>query len=166
MKKIDFSVIFIAVSVIWLGIFAYLFSQFITINDEIIYIKESAKKVENITFYERNVSSLEEEYESVSVQSFTTKSASEFIAKLPKLGELSGITEMEIENTGISIEESLEINSLEIITRSQFPDVANYIDILERSKLPIQIATLKMAINGDIVDSSMSVRVYKKIIED
>ncbi len=163
--RYNFSLIFIIISFIWLAFFGYRFYQFRKINKEISRIDENSQYVENEMFYERTVRSLEIEYENVSRQTFTTKSTSEFIAKLPKIAEMSGIHSMEIENAGISVENGLEITSLNIKTVSQFPDVANFIDILERSRLPIQIASLEMiAQDGNIV-TSMSMRIYKKIIE-
>lgn len=164
-KKFNFSIIFIGISALWLAFFAFRFIQFQNINKEITRINENAQYIDNHLFYERTVRSLEIEYENVSRQTFTTKSTSEFIAKLPKIAEMSGIRSMEIENSGVSVENGLEITSLNIKTVSQFPDVANFIDILERSRLPIQIASLEMVAQDGSIVTSMSMRIYKKIIE-
>jgi hypothetical protein len=122
--------------------------------------------VENLKFVERNVQALEMRYESTSRQFFSTKSTSEFVAKLPKLAELSGITGMNMENTGVKKQGDMEITELKITTTSMFPNVANFIDILERSKLPIQIANLNMVFSGNNLNTEMSIRIYKKSFED
>ena len=60
-------------------------------------IMENRKDVDNLPFYERSIKNLLFEFENIQKQSFSTKSTSEFIAKLPKIAEFSGIGEIKIE---------------------------------------------------------------------
>jgi hypothetical protein len=164
-KKFNIPIIFIVLSLLWLAYFGFRFFQFQNINKELTRINENAQYIDNQLFYERTVRNLEIEYDNVSRQTFTTTSTSEFIAKLPKIAEMSGIRSMEIENSGVTVENGLEITSLNIKTVSLFPDVANFIDILERARLPILIASLDMIAQDGSVVTTMSMRIYKKIIE-
>ncbi len=166
MKKFNLYWIFIIVSVAWLSFFTYNFLIYNRVIRELTRIETNLKDVENIKFYERTVRSLELEFENASRQSFTSKSTSEFIATLPKIGELSGLDRIKIESQGISVENNLEITVLKISTTSLFPQIANFIDFMERSKLPIQISSLNMKFVRNKLETEISLRVYKKNIED
>lgn len=166
MKKFGFSQIFMIVSGVWVIIFAIFFFRFWNTSAEIAKIELAAEKIDNLLFYEKNIAALEIEYESVSRQSYTTKSASEFIAKLPTLAENAGIDEMTIEQSGFSAENGMEIHRLSMTAGGDFSDIADFIDILERSKLPIQIEELSMENDGGDVTAAMEMKIYKKTLED
>lgn len=166
MKRFNFYWIFIIVSVGWLAFFTYNFVIYNRINQELNRIEDNLKDVENIRFYERTVRSLELEFENASRQSFTSKSTSEFIATLPKIGELTGLDRIKIESQGVTTENDLEITVLKVSTSSLFPQIANFIDFMERSKLPIQISSLSMKFTRSKLETLMVLRIYKKNIED
>ncbi len=166
MKQFNFYIIFIALSLAWIAFFGYNFYHYNIINKELSRISDNLKDVDNIRFYERTVRSLELEFENVSRQSFTSKSTSEFIATLPKLGDLSGLDHIKIESQGVSTENDLEITVLKVTASSLFPQIANFIDFLERSKLPIQISSLEMKFVKNQLQTQMMLRIYKKNIED
>ncbi len=166
MKRNVLAFIFIVMSIIWLSFFIVYFIGYINNSNVTSSIRESEKNLENLNFYKKNSEALEMEYESISLQTFSSKSTSEFIAQLPKLGEFSGIGEMQIENTDVKKEKDYEITELKITVNSSFPNIANFIDILERSKLPIRVASLRMAFDKKKLYTEMSIKIYKKVIED
>lgn len=165
-RRIDITIIFIFISLAWAMFFTFNFIRYKKINKEIAHYTENQGQIENIKFLERNVRSLEAKFQNISKQFFSTKSTSEFVAKLPKIAEMSGIKTLKIENLGVKIENDLEITELRITTSSMFSDVANFIDILERSKLPIQIASMKMFFKKNQLNTAMVICIYKKIIKE
>ncbi len=167
MRKINITlVIFIFLSLIWLSFFSLQLFQYLKISGKLAFISNNLKDIDNLNYYKRNVENLELEFESISTQSFSSKSTSEFIAKLPKIGEFSGIDRMKIENAEVKKENGLEVTELKINTASMFPSVADFIDILERSKLPIRISALSMNYENGRLDTVMTIKIYKKMIGD
>ena len=166
MNKVSFSIIFIILSLIWLIYFSINAYSFLVNNKEIMEINEDLKEIDNLPFYERSVKNLISEFSNVSKQSFTTKSSTEFIAKIPTLAEICGIQSMKVENAGVRQENNLEITELSISTVSSFPDIANFIDLLERSQLPIQISSINMKFEDNKLYCVMTIKIYKKIIEE
>jgi hypothetical protein len=165
-KNLWGTILFLSLSLLWLISFFFQLAHFSKINHELSTLSKSFKNIENLNFYKKSVENLQREFESASIQSFSTKSSSEFIAKLPKIGEFSGIKQMKVENAEVKKENGLEVTELKITTVSRFPDVANFIDILERSKLPIQISALSMDFRGGQLNTVMTIKIYKKVIED
>jgi hypothetical protein len=161
-----FSILFCVLSLFWLGFYGWNFYVFNRTNQELSRIAEIKKEVDNLPFYDRYIKNLMLEYENIQKQSFSGKSTSEFIAKLPKIAEFSGITGLVIENAGVKSENDLEVTELHITCHSQFPDVANFIDVLERSKMPIHVQSLVMKNGEGNLTTAMVLKVYKKTVGD
>jgi hypothetical protein len=124
------------------------------------------KELDNFNYIKRNYETILAEYEAAGKQSFTSKTTAEFIANLPSIGELSGIKRILIENMGVKKQDKKEITELKITASSSFPNTANFIDTLERSKLPIQISSLSMTFQNNQLNSIMVILIYKKVVEE
>lgn len=166
MKKIKLVTIIVAASLVWLVIFGMFVGLYMSMQTDLSSIEKNAKELDNLNYVRRNYDNLLWEYDSIGSQSFSSKSTAEFISKLPTLGELTGVKRMVIENTGVKKQDKFEITELKINASSSFPNMANFIDILERSKLPIQISSLTMSFQNSQLNTVLVVMIYKKLIEE
>lgn len=162
-KRFLFPKIVIGVSVAWLVFFGFNFIYFLNSNREISRINTMMKEVDNLVFYERVLKTLRQEYEGTEKESFSAKSTSEFIAKIPKIGELSGISEMKVDNAGIRREGDIEITELKISAESSFPNIANFIDVFERSRLAVQIYNISIKYESTRLQTQVVLRIYKRL---
>lgn len=164
-QKWNKPLLFVLFSSLWVIISGLLFSGLMMMNGLINDVENSKKDLDNLNYYIRSVDSLQAEYDSISSQSFTSKSTAEFLAKLPKISEFSGIKKITIENTGIKKDSKLEVTELKISVLARFQNLASFIDILERSKLPIQISSLSIGARDDQLSAVLIIQVYKKVLQ-
>lgn len=162
--KLNFNNVFIVISAVWLLAFSYFFFNYYNMGKEISEIQGNLQEINNLNYYERRIRDLEADYDQISRQSF--KSSSEFIAVLPKIGELSGIEETQIENKGSSQDNNMEITTLEVFVKAKFPSIGNLINNLEGYKIPIQVSDLEIEYVSNAVYGKMTVKIFKKIIKE
>jgi len=123
-------------------------------------IREQQKNTGNLVFLKRTVSALKTEYENLIREGFDPKTSADFIANLPVLAEFSGIHRFAMQTKGSRTEGKQEIMTVEITMDGTFSALASFIDILERSRLPIQIESLSMERTPRWVSATMVIRIY------
>ena len=70
------------------------------------------------------------------------------------------------ENLGMHKEAKLEITDLRLTIQALFYQTADFMDLLERSRLPVQIAGFTAVSKDGKLDSELTLRIYKKVLED
>jgi hypothetical protein len=166
MKRINIPFIIILLSSVWLVFFIYNFINYQTVNTELMELQVIINDVENKNYYEKSLQSLQIEYDSLGQSGYVKKSSSEFIATLPKIAEMTGIQKLNINNKGVRVEQEYEVTELALTAVSSFPNIANFIDALEMSGFPIQISKTEMDYANNNLNTTLEVRVFKKIIEE
>ncbi|MFN3660966.1 MAG: hypothetical protein ACK4TN_07020, partial [Brevinematales bacterium] len=73
--------------------------------------------------------------------------------------EFSGIERFAMQTRGTRQEGKQEIMTVEMTMEGRFASIASFVDILERSRLPIQIETLIME-RALRVSANMTIRIY------
>ncbi len=166
MKKNISKFLFLFLSVLWLAIYVFFFAKYRFYQSEISKFKADSGKIEDLIFLKKTVNSLNNEFQTVRMSSFTSKSTAEFIAKLPRLAEISGIRNFQMENMKIFNENNQEITELKILSASRFPDIANFIELLERSKLPVKVSSIQMSYHKKELKTILVIRIYKQILKE
>lgn len=166
MKKNLSKSIFIILSILWLIVFSFLFMKYRLYESEIKRFKEDSRKIEDLVFLKKTVNSLNNEFQTIRMASFTSKSTSEFIAKLPRLAEISGIPKFQMENMKVFKENNQEVTELKILVYSHFPDIANFIQLLERSKLPVKVSSIQISYQKKALKTILMIRIYKRVLEE
>lgn len=136
------------------------FMVFFQENRYLAMIREQQKNTGDIVFLKRTVSALKTEYESLIREGFDPKTSADFIANLPVLAEFSGIERFTMQTKGTRQEGKQEIMTVEMTMDGKFASIASFVDILERSRLPIQIETLMMERSARTVSATMTIRIY------
>ncbi len=163
MKKKYFAYLFIILSAVWLIAFLILFLNSQKIQDQIDFIKENRRELVNLPFYKREVEKLQSELKNIEWDAFSSRPVSEFAALLPKLAEKKQIETLRIENNGTRMENGREVSELQISIVSSFSKIAGFIDLLEQSRLPIQIVNLNLEENNGQIRTLLSIRIYKPL---
>jgi hypothetical protein len=164
--KIKIQYILIGISLVWVILFGLIFSQYLSANSAIQDIEKYQDEVGKLDLYKRNAEVLEMQFMSMGDTALTSKSLAEFFTKLPKISEMTGIKKITIENSGTKKEDQREITEIKVTANSSFASIANFIDILERSRLPIQIVNLQMNYQNNSLSSTMIIRLSKKVAEE
>ncbi|MCX7883270.1 MAG: hypothetical protein N2314_08625 [Brevinematales bacterium] len=145
-----------------LGALLTLFSFFSFFRESqyLATIRQQQKNTGDIVFLKRTVSALKTEYENLIREGFDPKTSADFIANLPVLAEFSGIARFAMQSKGTRTEGKQEIMTVEMSLDGKFSSIASFIDILERSRLPIQIESLVMERSPRMVSATMTIRIY------
>jgi hypothetical protein len=158
--------ILLGVSFVWIIFAGFIFSQYMLANKEIQEVNKYKDEIGKLDLYKRNADVLEMQFMSMGDTSLSSKSLADFITKLPKVSEMTGIKKITIENSGTKKEDQREITEIKVSANSSFASIANFIDILERSRLPIQIVNLQMSYQGGSLSTTMIIRLSKKVTEE
>jgi len=153
--------LFVIISVLWIFAFLYLYIRSINMQKQIDFIEENYSELESLPYYKRSIEKLQRELTDIEWESFSGRPLSEFVVLLPKMAEKSKIETLKIENTETRIENEREVTELQISAVSSFSKIASFIDLLERSRLPIQINSLGLEENNGKIKTSMSLRIFK-----
>ncbi|MFN4215873.1 MAG: GspMb/PilO family protein [Brevinematales bacterium] len=141
------------------GVAIFVFVIFFKESRYLAMVWEQQRNVGDIVFLKRTVSSLKTEYENLIREGFDSRTSADFIANLPVLAEFSGIERFTMQTRGTGQEGKQEIMTVEMTMEGRFASIASFVDILERSRLPIQIETLIME-RALRVSANMTIRIY------